>query len=104
MIFNLRTVPEEGAGFAMRLQAWLEEWSGLTGIAVDWLVEPAEENVPPSAEVALFSIVREAFTNIRKHSNATKLGSSLPGRRTASGGGCGSPITASASTCRTVWP
>ncbi|MGG2198763.1 MULTISPECIES: sensor histidine kinase [Paenibacillus] len=70
VIFNLRTVPEEGAGFAMRLQAWLEEWSGLTGIAVDWLVEPAEENVPPSAEVALFSIVREAFTNIRKHSNA----------------------------------
>lgn len=85
VIFNLRTVPEEGAGFAMRLQAWLEEWSGLTGIAIDLQLEPGAESVPPPAEVALFSIVREAFTNIRKHSNADKawleLGRSDDGRR-----------------------
>ncbi|WP_159881093.1 sensor histidine kinase [Paenibacillus puerhi] len=69
-IFNLRTVPEEGAAFESRLLAWLEEWSGLTGISVEPVIELEGKAILPSAEVSLFSIVREAFTNIRKHSQA----------------------------------
>lgn len=69
-IFNLRTAPEEGADFISRLRTWLEEWSGMSGIAVDQKISVPEGGIPPSAEVPLFSIIREAFTNIRKHSHA----------------------------------
>lgn len=69
-IFNLRTAPEEGATFATRLSSWLEEWSGITGIAVEQEIEPFEANVAPAEEVKLFAVIREAFTNIRKHSQA----------------------------------
>ncbi|MBP1156654.1 MULTISPECIES: ATP-binding protein [unclassified Paenibacillus] len=69
-IFNLRTAPEEGANFITRLRTWLEEWSGMSGIAVDQRISVPEDSIPPSAEVPLFSIIREAFTNIRKHSHA----------------------------------
>ncbi|WP_072330920.1 MULTISPECIES: sensor histidine kinase [unclassified Paenibacillus] len=84
-IFNLRTTPEEGATFESRLLAWLEEWSGLTGINVEPALELNGRVIPPSAEVALFSIVREAFTNIRKHSHADQafleLGRTEDGQR-----------------------
>ncbi len=69
-IFNLRTVPEEGGGFAARLETWLEEWSAISGIAVERSVEPHAIQLTPAAEVHLFSVIREAFTNIRKHSLA----------------------------------
>lgn len=69
-IFNLRTPPEEGENFAARLRAWLKEWSGLSGIAVEYRISESAESLPPSMEVPLFSIIREAFTNIRKHSFA----------------------------------
>jgi nitrate/nitrite-specific signal transduction histidine kinase len=69
-IFNLRTAPEEGATFSSRLAAWLDEWSGLSGIAVDQRIDIADQSMPLAAELQLFSIIREAFTNIRKHSQA----------------------------------
>ncbi|MCZ8513575.1 histidine kinase [Paenibacillus filicis] len=69
-IFNLRTPPEDGASFDARLRAWLDEWSGISGIAVEPSIELPIRNIPPAAEVQLFSIIREAFTNIRKHSRA----------------------------------
>ncbi|CAG7647805.1 sensor histidine kinase [Paenibacillus allorhizosphaerae] len=69
-IFNLRTPPEEGENFAARLRAWLKEWSALSGIAVESRISESAESLAPSTEVPLFSIIREAFTNIRKHSMA----------------------------------
>jgi signal transduction histidine kinase len=69
-IFNLRTSPDNAADFSSRLTAWIEEWSGITGIAVDQSIQVPEGMVAPSTEVQLFAIIREAFTNIRKHSQA----------------------------------
>jgi nitrate/nitrite-specific signal transduction histidine kinase len=69
-IFNLRTAPEEGADLRLRLESWLEEWSKLSGIAVDRSIELAGGGIPAAWEVQLFSIIREAFMNIRKHSLA----------------------------------
>lgn len=69
-IFNLRTAPEEGATFVSRLSTWLDEWSGITGIAVEQAIDEFEQSVAPAEEVKLFAIIREAFTNIRKHSQA----------------------------------
>ncbi|SFK71567.1 two-component system, NarL family, nitrate/nitrite sensor histidine kinase NarX [Paenibacillus sp. 1_12] len=69
-IYNLRTAPEDGATFSLRLSAWLEEWSALSSIDVEQHIDIQEQSVSPSAEVQLFAIIREAFTNIRKHSQA----------------------------------
>jgi nitrate/nitrite-specific signal transduction histidine kinase len=70
VIYNLRTAPETGGTFHSRLTTWLEEWSGLSGIAVEQHIDIQDLSVSPSAEVQLFAIIREAFTNIRKHSQA----------------------------------
>lgn len=84
-IFNLRTPPEDAADFTSRLSSWLEEWSGITGIAVERSIHVPEGAIPPSSEVQLFAIIREAFTNIRKHSEADhasiELGSAEEGNR-----------------------
>ncbi|OXM83496.1 sensor histidine kinase [Paenibacillus rigui] len=69
-IFNLRSLPEDAADFPSRLGKWIDEWSGITGIAVEQSVEIHSGVVAPSTEVQLFAIIREAFTNIRKHSEA----------------------------------
>ncbi|NHN30185.1 sensor histidine kinase [Paenibacillus agricola] len=70
VIYNLRTAPEHGATFDSRLTTWLEEWSGLSGIAVEQHLEIPDQGVSPTTEVQIFAIIREAFTNIRKHSQA----------------------------------
>ncbi|NOU96515.1 sensor histidine kinase [Paenibacillus sp. LMG 31456] len=69
-IFNLRTSPEEGTDLPIRLASWLDEWCKITGIAVERKIEFPANLVPLSAEVQIFAMIREAFTNIRKHSQA----------------------------------
>lgn len=69
-IFNLRTDPSEGSDFITRLQVWLEEWSAISGISVDTHFESRAAAQAAKSEIALFSLIREAFTNIRKHSCA----------------------------------
>ncbi|WP_134682935.1 sensor histidine kinase [Brevibacillus migulae] len=69
-IFNLRALPEEGS-FPQRLEKWLTQWSSLTGVDVDCLMEIPESTFSPAEEVQLFGIVQEAFANIRKHAAAS---------------------------------
>ncbi|MFD0678891.1 MULTISPECIES: sensor histidine kinase [unclassified Paenibacillus] len=69
-IFNLRTSPEEGTSLTTRLASWLDEWCKITGIAVERKIDFPANLVPLSAEVQIFAMIREAFTNIRKHSQA----------------------------------
>jgi signal transduction histidine kinase len=69
-IFNLRTLPEEGADFALRLHKWLADWEKITGIELIEHVAIARYAFSPAEEIQLFGIVQEAFTNIRKHSKA----------------------------------
>ena len=72
-IFNLRSNPEDTVVFQDRLKRWIEEWSMMTGIRMQQL----ETTILPQSftsreEIQLFAIVQEAFTNIRKHSQATE--------------------------------
>lgn len=69
-IFNLRSSPEEGLRFIERIQRWVDEWQGLSGIDVRTGIELPERYFSPSSEVQLFALIQEAFTNIRKHSQA----------------------------------
>ncbi|MCK9918271.1 ATP-binding protein, partial [Microbacteriaceae bacterium K1510] len=70
-IFNLRSLPEEGSAFSARLDKWLTQWSALSGIDVIHDLAIAEGFFSPAEEVQLFGVIQEAFTNIRKHANAS---------------------------------
>ncbi|WP_232700137.1 sensor histidine kinase [Brevibacillus daliensis] len=70
-IFNLRSNPEEGVLLSERLGKWLHEWSLLTGIEVKQNLQGIDKYFRENEQVAFFSIVQEAFTNIRKHADAS---------------------------------
>lgn len=76
-IFNLRTAPEEAAGFESRLRKWLHDWSELSGIALEAELAVTEGTLTRAEELQLFAIIQEAFTNIRKHSRAGHAAVSL---------------------------
>lgn len=69
-IFNLRMDPAEQIDFTNRIHNWLEEWSAVSGIDVQVTINLREKYFTPAEEIQLFGILQEAFTNIRKHSNA----------------------------------
>jgi nitrate/nitrite-specific signal transduction histidine kinase len=71
-IFNLRSNPEQGVLFHARIQMWLEDWSRLTGIEVSQELSILPGSITNKEEIQLFAVIQEAFTNIRKHSLATK--------------------------------
>lgn len=69
-IFNLRTPPEAGSAFTIRLDKWLQDWTLITGIELTQDIDIPEHAFHSYEEVQLFGIIQEAFTNIRKHSRA----------------------------------
>ena len=71
-IFNLRASPDDGIGFADRVRKWLREWSAISGVEVDESIDVEEPFFTPGEQVQLFSIIQEAFVNIRKHSMAER--------------------------------
>lgn len=71
-IFNLRTTPEESTSFSMRLHKWLGDWHKITGIELQEELTFEKDSFRSSEEVQLFGIIQEAFTNIRKHSAASR--------------------------------
>ncbi|WML44849.1 sensor histidine kinase [Neobacillus sp. PS3-40] len=69
-IYNLRTSPSEHVSLSPRLESWLDDWSTVSGIDLIVSIDLDEDYFTPAEEVQIFSIIQEAFTNIRKHSNA----------------------------------
>jgi len=69
-IFNLRSPLDESIVFVERVRVWLQEWQLITGITVVEELKLGEHYYTPVEEVHLLSIIQEAFTNIRKHSQA----------------------------------
>ncbi|WP_040208227.1 sensor histidine kinase [Neobacillus jeddahensis] len=72
-IFNLRMNPAEDISFLKRIENWLEDWSTVSGINIDSNIQLIETCFTPAKEVQLFGIIQEAFTNIRKHSQASNV-------------------------------
>lgn len=70
-IYNLRMNPEEMPSLQKRIENWVNEWSAVSGIEARISIGTEEGSFSPAEEVQLFSIIQEAFTNIRKHSQAT---------------------------------
>lgn len=71
-IFNLKSPPEEAENFPKRLNIWLEEWSRVSGIICDIHIHLEKDSLTTAQEVKLLGLIQEAFTNIRKHSQATR--------------------------------
>lgn len=69
-IYNLRINPSEQDSFSKRIESWLDDWSTVSGIDVKVSIEIPEDYFTPSEIVPIFSIIQEAFMNIRKHSEA----------------------------------
>jgi signal transduction histidine kinase len=69
-IYNLRISPTEHALFSKRIEYWLDDWSTVSGIDIKASIKIDEGVFSPAEEIQLFSMIQEAFTNIRKHSNA----------------------------------
>lgn len=72
-IFNLRMSPSEDVSFSKRIDNWLEDWGTVSGIEIDSDIRLKDSYFTPAEEVQLFGIVQEAFTNIRKHSEAARV-------------------------------
>jgi two-component system nitrate/nitrite sensor histidine kinase NarX len=73
VIFNLRSLPEEGASFNTRLRRWLEEWAVITGIEIVPEISIPLAYFSSDEEVLLFGIIQEVFTNIQKHAGAKRV-------------------------------
>jgi len=71
-IFNLRTSPDNASSFSDRILQWLHDWEMLTAVEVSPNINIDKREFSTSEETQLFGIVQEAFTNIRKHSKASK--------------------------------
>ncbi|MGD8191753.1 sensor histidine kinase [Brevibacillus ginsengisoli] len=76
-IFNLRALPDESGTLEQRLTKWLSQWSIHTGIEVSQEYDLHEGIFTPAAQVQLFGLIQEAFTNIRKHAHAKQATLSL---------------------------
>lgn len=76
-IFNLRISPSEHVSFSKRIQNWLEDWSIVSGIDILTDISIKDSLFTPADEVQLFGIIQEAFTNIRKHSEASRVNFTL---------------------------
>lgn len=70
-IFNLRMKPAEDGGFTSRLENWMDEWSTVAGVDTNIEINIEDGFFTPTEEVHLFGIIQEAFTNIRKHADAS---------------------------------
>lgn len=71
-IYNLRTSPTEHVTLSKRIENWLDDWNTVSGIDLILSITINENYFTPAEEVQLFSLIQEAFTNIRKHSDAKK--------------------------------
>jgi signal transduction histidine kinase len=80
-IFNLRSRPEKGESFSLRLKRLLTQWSDVTGLEVSQEILLPEDYFSPAEEVHVFAIVQEALANIRKHANAQHVEIQLRGIR-----------------------
>lgn len=78
-ISNLKSPPELTEHLELRLRRWLEEWSQLSGVACDISINVPSGGFSVNQEVQLVGLVQEAFTNIRKHSKATRAWIRLEG-------------------------
>ncbi len=70
MIHELRPQVLDDLGLIPALQRIGDDFQRSTGVQVEVRMSSFPQRLPPAAEVAVFRIVQEALTNVRKHAQA----------------------------------
>ena len=68
---NLRPPTIDSLGLAVALQSYCQEWGKYSGIEITVDIAEAWGRLPEDMELAIFRIVQEALSNIRKHAHAS---------------------------------
>ena len=72
--WELRPTELDHFGLEAALRHYAGDWSGRTGIAVDFqAVGWGDRRILPDFEIALYRVVQEALTNVARHAEATKV-------------------------------
>lgn len=74
---DLRPPTIDSLGLGAALQSHTRDWSSRTGIAVNLDLDPNLGRLPEDIELAVFRIVQEGLSNVRKHAHATAVEISL---------------------------
>lgn len=73
-IFNLRTIAQEQMGFLSSLQEYLADYRTHYGLRVDLMIEnECLDEFSSHVSSQLMRIIQEALTNVRRHSDASKV-------------------------------
>lgn len=72
-LFELRPIILETRGLVAALQSYVEQWQASEGIACHMDVQDFPEDLDTKAAGTMFSVVQEAFNNLRKHARATRV-------------------------------
>ena len=70
---KLRPAGLDDYGLEGAINWYVKRFSDRSGITVEVDTEGYTERLPISAEILLFQVIRETFTNIAKHAHATKV-------------------------------
>jgi two-component system, NarL family, sensor histidine kinase DegS len=71
LIFDLRPMTLDDLGLVPTLRKLVTEFADRTGVQARFHVAGAERRLPHNHEAAIFRIVQEALTNVRKHARAS---------------------------------
>ncbi|MCD4784483.1 MAG: response regulator [Candidatus Eremiobacteraeota bacterium] len=72
IIFNLRPSSLDDLGLVPSLENYIKRFEKEHNIHVEFRINNRERRLPTTVETAVFRIIQEALTNVRKHSNADK--------------------------------
>lgn len=67
LVAELRPPSIDAASLEEKLRGYVVDFEARTGLRVDFRVDLNGEQLSPSAQIAVFRIVQECLTNIRKH-------------------------------------
>jgi PAS domain S-box-containing protein len=82
LVFLLRPTALEDCGLGEGVQAYVQTWSELTGVAVDLELQKLDNvRLPAQMQAAAFRVVQEALTNVAKYAQASQVSVSLARRR-----------------------
>lgn len=73
IIFNLRPMALDDLGLVPTLKRYIEDLSRMCGTDFEFKTFGKEYRLPPTMEVALFRLVQESLSNVKKHSKATDV-------------------------------
>ena len=73
IIFDLRPMVLDDLGLVPAIKRYTEEYLKEYGIYTDITVAGSERRLDSSLEVALFRVIQESLTNVKKHANAKRV-------------------------------